>query len=531
MSLNSDDNRFKAAPRQVVADTSSAPSIESLRSWMLAPRQIVSNSWILLVGLALGLSATISPPIAVVMLFGLIAVLFITVRPYWVVLFLTAFIPFENLVLKFLPVSDQIYFASQFASEMLIYMTFVALVLRKLLDGRAFRRTPIDVPLLAFVGVAILSLIVNRSPLFGSLVNLRALLRYVVLFYLVMNLDLTPKQALWLIRIILVVGLIQLLIAGLQLASGGAWNELLIPRQTEINIAGYSRQFTLIIRGRELGSVFGATGDTVFFGLFMLIVLSVYLGRLKALNLLSISFVVIIFVAIGCAYTRAVVFGMLLMLLIFYRLRCGLKRLLLISFPMVLLGILGLLLVISNPADDFVSPLISKQNIIHNVTGIFSRRYIEIAQRQRLGALTRVVPTILANRPILGYGPDEEGTIERLGKSRPSFLESPNLDKGRFEDVYWVAILAYYGLPGVFLMALLVHKLYSSAYRIYRTSAHELTREISVMVIYIVGLVPFLLFFYRALEFRIYSFYFWLLPALMFGLHVQERALGLNSQD
>ena len=261
----------------------------------------------------------------------------------------------------------------------------------------------------------------------------------------------------------------------------------------------------------------------------MLIFFAVYLGQLKRLNVFSVFFSMIIFIAIGYSYARAAVFGMLLTLLIFCRLRYGLKTLIALSFPVLLTTSILLSFFLCNPPNGFVSPLRTEQNILQNITGVFSKKYIEIAQKQRLGALLGTTPTILANRPFLGYGPDEETTIDRLNKSQPSFLLR-TLNKRGFEDVYWVAILAYYGLTGVFLIAFILYKLYSSAYKIYRTSIHNLTKEIAFTVICIVGLTPFLLFFYRVLEFRIYSFYFWLLPALMFGLDARERTLTLKSQ-
>ena len=47
---------------------------------------------------------------------------------------------------------------------------------------------------------------------------------------------------------------------------------------------------------------------------------------------------------------------------------------------------------------------------------------MKVAQKQRLGALIGNVPTVLANKPLLGYGADQNTTIERLNKSKRSFL-------------------------------------------------------------------------------------------------------------
>jgi hypothetical protein len=87
-------------------------------------------------------------------------------------------------------------------------------------------------------------------------------------------------------------------------------------------------------------------------------------------------------------------------------------------------------------------------------------------------------------------------------------------------------MLAYCGLVGVGALLFLLYRLYSSAWKVYKRAYDSRTREIAFIVICTSGIAPFLLFFYRTLRFRIYSFYFWLLPALMFTLYAQERKRG-----
>jgi hypothetical protein len=452
-------------------------------------------------------------------------------RPCWVVLFLTAFMPFEYFLLKFVPqTSDLAYLVLQSVGELVIYSTFAIVVFQKVLIRGAFlRRTPIDAPLVAFVVVAILSVVVNQSPMLSALLNLRTLFRYTFLFYLVVNLDFGPKQVDVLVRITLFVGLVQIILGGLQVVSGGALNEFLMPKQVDLEVLGQSRQFRVTEGTREVGSVYGTLGDTIFFGLFMLAVLAVYVGRLKKFRVRSALFLVAILAMLGFSYARAAVFGALLMLLIAYRSRSGLQRVFLLFFMMLPAGVIGLLLLLGSFDEaSFVDPRRSSTGIFGNITGIFSRDYVQRAQGQRLGSLLEVVPTVWVNRPILGYGLDEETAIEGLNESQRSFLSAPldERDARRFEDVYWVAMLAYCGLAGVGALMFLLYRLYSSAWKIYKKAHDSMTRQMAFVVICTSGIAPFLLFFYRALKYRIYGFYFWLLPALMFALYAQERKRG-----
>jgi hypothetical protein len=62
-----------------------------------------------------------------------------------------------------------------------------------------------------------------------------------------------------------------------------------------------------------------------------------------------------------------------------------------------------------------------------------------------------------------------------------------------------------------------------SAWNIHRRARLTLTREVSIAVFCTWALAPLLLFFYRVLEFRVYAFFFWLLPAMMLSLFAYER--------
>jgi len=466
-------------------------------------------------------------PVAAVAFLGLPIVLLVIARPYWVVVLLTAYIPFESFLTKFLPDSGQIYLASQFASEILIYLVFGALILHRMVRRAPFRRTPIDIPLLTFTGVAILSIFVNKVPLFDGLVNVRALLRYVVLFYLVTNLGLTRRQVALLMWLILAVGVIQLLIGGLQLVIGEPLTSILLPKQVVADIGGHTREFRIVRYGREIGSIFGTLGDTVFFATFLIVVLVLCLARFDRLTMRSFLITVVILFAIGFSYSRAAVFAALLAVWLFYRIRFGVTRTLIVFLFVFTIGGLGMVLFVSS-LPEYTNPEASQQNILENIAGVFSQRYIEIAQQQRLGFLVNTIPAILLKRPLVGYGPDKEVVVGRLNTSDvPLLLGTWRWREQGFKDVYWVTILAYYGLLGLVLLIAVFFRLYSAAWHIYRTSVNRLTRQLALAVICLVGVTTFLLFFNEVLEFRAFGFYFWLIAALMFGLYSRERTVAL----
>jgi len=457
--------------------------------------------------------------------------------PQFVVQLLVIFLPFEEILLKYLPVSDRVYIASRFLSESVIYACFIFLVIRKIINKKRFRTTPVDIYLIGFLVVAGLTILINQPPLLGSLVNLRALLRYAILFYLVVNLDFSEKQIRRILILIVLAGAIEVTVGWMQLIFGDSINPILLPKTTEIEIAGYTRGFVLLRRGRELGAIFGTLGDTIFFALFMLVVLSVVLGQVKTVRLRHLIFIVLLFLSINFAYARAAIFGVFLMIAITYRVRAGRNRLVSMLIFLLLIVLLGTVLFYDSSfiQREFINPLTEQQNILQNVTGIFTVDYFQRAQSQRLGALTGIPPIVLATSPVLGFGPDEDHTIGKLNEKLPLFdlplFKQKVFRKNGFEDVYWAALLAYYGLLGLGIFILFMIKFYKSIFEIFKKTGNPMIKNLAVTSLTIIGISFYLLFFYRVLEFRAFSFYFWLLPGLLFSIYSQEKSRGNFHHD
>ena len=200
----------------------------------------------------------------------------------YIIYFLTGYFAFEEFVLKFLPVNDSIYSYLRFLGEILIYAAFGRLVLHKLYRGIPFVKTPIDLPIICFYFIVFLSMVINRSPIVGSLYNIRPLARYIVLFYLVVNSPLSKQRIDTLLRIILCIGVVQIGVGLVQWFGGPTLYDLFLPRASTLEVAGFTKEYRLLELGREIGSIYGTLGDTVIYGVFMIIILAIFLSRMKA---------------------------------------------------------------------------------------------------------------------------------------------------------------------------------------------------------------------------------------------------------
>ena len=431
-----------------------------------------------------------------------------------IIYFLTGYFAFEEFVLKFLPVSDAVYSYFRFLGEIFIYVAFGKLVLNKLYKGIPFVKTPIDFPIIGFYLVVFLSMVINRSPLIGSLYNIRPLARYIVLFYLIVNSPLSKQRIDTLIRIILCIGVVQIGIGMIQWFGGPTIYDLFLPRASTLEVAGFSKEFRLLEIGREIGSIYGTLGDTVIYGVFMIVVLVIFLSRVKRLEYLNLLAIGVLLMFIARSYSRAATFSALLACVVWFFFQYGWKKTLRLSLAVLL--VFGVLLAIVNPFQlDYVNPRKARVGLVGNVTGVFSGSYVKVAQKQRLGAILGNVPTVIANKPILGYGADQNTTIDRLNKSKRSFLFKVLSKKG-FKDVYWVAILCFYGVLGLGLFAFIFYRLFIASLRLYKRTANRVTKEMALVMLCLVAVTVFLLFFNRTLEFRGYGFYFWMCAGIMF---------------
>ena len=432
-----------------------------------------------------------------------------------IIYFLTGYVAFEEFMLKFLPVSDAVYSYLRFFGEMLIYAAFGRMVIHKLYRGIPFVKTPLDLPIIGFYSVVLLSMLINRSPLIGSLYNIRPFARYVVLFYVIANSPLSERRIATLLRIILGVGIFQLTAGIVQWIGGSAAFDFFLPRESTLEVGGFTKEYRLLELGREIGSIYGTLGDTVIYGVFMIIVLIVYLSRVRRLEYLNLLGVGVLFFFIARSYSRAATFSAILACVAWYYFQYGWKKTLRLSLTVVIS--FSILLAIVNPFNlEYVNPRKARVGMAGNITGVFSGDYVRVAQKQRLGALIGNVPTVLVNKPILGYGADQNTTIERLNMSQRSFLLKV-LSKNGFKDVYWVAILCFYGVLGLVLFALIFYRLFTAALRLYKRAVHGYTKDIAMVMLCLVVVTVFLLFFNRTLEFRGYGFYFWLCAGLMFA--------------
>lgn len=466
-------------------------------------------------------AASLGFPLGLIALVGLagaiIGGILIVVYPQTMVLFLVVYMPLESFLIKFTPGPEQVYLVAQLGSEALVYILFAVVLAKRILAGKPIRHTPIDLLLILFVIGAVLSIFLNGASPWASLSNLRPMLRFVLLYYVVVNLDFSERQVNRLLWAILIGGAIQILLGVVQRLGGVPVKAVFVPRASTLDVLGKSRNFVLLQSGRELGSVFGTLGDTLHFGIFISIVLIVYLSRLKQLTWASLLVISALMGGIALSYARGVFFSALIILIVWYAVFYRPVYIpILVGTGLALAILVGAMVLFGSPAanEQYFNPRQTETTAARNLLSIFSQSYLERARNQRLGAVIFVPPVILREKPVFGYGPDTPLALEKLSETElPAVYRV--LRESIFEDVYWVALLTYYGLFGFLMFLGIFLAVSATAWKKHLDRAASPTsRALGRMAFLMVVNAVLILFFYRALEFRVFGFYLWFLAGI-----------------
>ena len=456
----------------------------------------------------------------------------ITPGLFWILLALVVYMPFEEFLLKWLPVSDQVYGLARLGSEALVYCLLVTVVLGRLAQGRFLRRTPIDWPLLVFVVLAGVSIAINGSQVLPALVTLRTLLRYVALFYVVTNLELDERRIRILLLAILATAVLESGIALLQFAQGGP-TAFWFPRASDLEVGGVGRNFSILTGGVEAGAVIGTFGHTVSLALFLLVAAVVVTGilftqgdrvpRFMAPGWLF-ALLGVFLTGILLTYSRAAFLGALIGLGVAAWWRRHRRE---VIRPLTGLAVGGLFLAAvlaltanvgqANLKRTHVSPL-------ENVRMTFGSQVFQGGfSNTRVWILTAVGGTVLRSMTPLGYGPDQETARRKIAARAHGTLDRL-LTYGPFEDVFWIAMLSYYGIVGLGVFVWLLVRLFTVAREAMRYKPGLWTRTAATScAVLLVLLVP-LTFLIRTFEYRSLALYFWLLAGITVNRLERVRA-------
>lgn len=376
----------------------------------------------------------------------------IAARPDLALAVLLVYLPFEPFILKWLP--DEIYFPSRYLSETIIYLIALRLLPRVLLRKRT--RTPIDTPFI-LLGLALAaSALINFVHPFAASAGIRMILRFILLFFLAVELRPTKIFIRRLVIALLVIVALQSALGLTQAVVGAPLDDVLLPSGprfwSDLQLTTGTEQ--LWVSGQRISATLGRYDQLgTFLALFLLIAAAwTYERPALKTKLWLVLLMVFGLGALLLTYSRSAWFGFLAGVIF---LSWHLHRDRRIAFGLLA----GVLIVIFFVAS---SGLIASQ-LIDAPSQTILERFLEAFSYDRwrgeyfgLGRLFWIVETlrnVLPHAPILGWGPGTYGGGAAAALHNTRVYDTLALPFGVYGtegiiDNNWFSLLGELGLIG-----------------------------------------------------------------------------------
>ena len=475
------------------------------------------------------LQTIFSPTIVIAAVFFCAAIFLTVIRPLWMLGFLALYLPFESLLLKFTP--DDAYVFIRYASELLIYVIAFVILARVLVRTIKIPQTPLDLPFFLFVITLVASAVINLVEPSVAILGIRQILRFMLVFFLVIYLKPSKKYIQTITMILFGVVLFECGLGFLQSLIGEPLDLFLLPSTArslgEITLTSGVTQFW------DPGSrIFATLGRYDRLGNFLYLFLLLGTGFLfvkqekKIQKWLPWIFAFGI-LALVMTFSRASWFAFILGFLF---IGLWVKRdrrvvIALVSFVIVVLGYVA----ITGLSVSYITEA-PGQTLIERFYESFS------AARWRgeyygLGRIYWDVQTplvVVPSSPLFGVGPGQFGGGAVAALHNTKVYDALGLPFGvygteGFIDNNWFAIWGEAGTIGLALLIWMFIALFRYSLDVYRGSKDPFTRALALGFAACVIAVAFNALTSTVLEIRTLAFYFWMFAGFVVVLGEGKR--------
>jgi len=437
--------------------------------------------------------------------------------PINLISFLAVYLPVEDFLLKWVPVSEPAYLLLRQIPDLVVAVLFLSVLVGHGL--RVGSRYPVigsgaDKFLVGFIFLALLSIPLNSANSVAALSNIKALLRYVLLIYTILILNPSDTDIRRFARALWAGVVVQILVGMVQWLGGIPVRDFLAARNTSDDIAGIRRVFTGTMHA-DVNDLFGTMGSTINFAMFMLVGLVVWLVTKEKQSVRLWGGTVVLVAMIYLSGSRSVLLASIFVIVVFNVLRYGRRAMVYAIFgAMIATAVLAL---VTQGAEK------------RDLTYIFTESYVQIALNQRLGLLVYVLPIFFSDiRTFFGFSPDKNIFIDFVRNDAigvPSVLRAvlPSV----IEDVYWFALLCYYGILGLACIGLFVLAVARRTSAIYLGEKDAFGKQLALASYLLLFASLPLNLFNQAFEVRQYSYYLWTFVGLSLAYSRRARVVSV----
>lgn len=464
----------------------------------------------------LGFAVAYNPLIAVGGVAAAVVFMAFALRVEYFVGFIALYTPLEEFALKWLP--QEMYAPARYASEALLIVLFLVAILKNLLNRKnIWKRTPLDLPLLALVFVITASALVNDVPPFIAALGVKNLLRYALLYYIVINSDLSDGFWKKLVFALLVLCFAEGVLGIVQYIVGEPAYKFL--RAKDVEVGGMAVRE---LASTDVGKVFGTMGRYNLLGnflnFFMVMAMGLYYTRRENGFLGYALFFMATLAGLVLTFSRMSWFGLYLGFMLILLIQ---KRKIVIIYLLLPIFI-TLALVGAYEGLNWYKGETKQASAIERYVSIFTSGYITKARRfDRLFALLVTAPAAIEKYPMFGLGPGTfasevvgSGTHEKglyPEHSHADWLELNNKEAVKYtSDQGWTVILCQLGLTGLICVVWVFVVLIRRSYLGYKRARDPFEKGVLLGFLGCIFLLVFQNFVSFNLTYRAVSLYFWL---------------------
>jgi len=445
--------------------------------------------------------------------------------PYLFIIGLAVFFPIEEFIEKWLP-RGSIYEAVRFGSEFILIALLIWVFVTKSFIPGKWKKTPIDLPLFLLLFFSMVSTLFNDLPISLYLLGLRPILRFITVFYIIVQLGYNRIFSERFAKVCLIIASSVSLIAILQSIIGLPASYFLLPEDVEVGgefVREGARQF-IATRTR----VFSTLGryDTLgtFLSVMILLVTSLYWTKAIPKRYYY-WFLMFSIPALILSYSRqswlVILVGVLILMILHKKYQH------LFIFGIISASVVFIILIFLSGYIYYSSNQVNVP-LLNRILEPFSQRYLEISRYNygRLFVIVEVSRRILEKAPLLGFGPGNFGSLTArfFGRDFSSLINLNPESAHLINDVNWVTVLGQLGLIGTLLLGVILILMIVSSRKIFKYTKDPLLRGYASSLVAI--LVGFMImgFFGPNFEVRQVSFFVWAIAGIVFSIQISKIA-------
>lgn len=435
--------------------------------------------------------------------------------PYALVFALVIFTPFEEFILRWILLPSPVVGLLRYIPELLLYYTCGKLFYQRIKNGEPLKKTPIEPLFIAFLISFIISIVANGASVPGSVSRLRINWRYLSIYYILVNIEISTKQVWDILETIKKIGLIQSVIASIQMFLPSSLTQFLFTREVRFGDAL-----------AEKGASIGTFGDNAVLSALILVINIVWITFFYSHSQSWVPTgpegwkILLIYLATFASKKRASLVVALLIpviVLMFLKRKKDVAKLVWVGTLLAFVLAAGLSLMPVEPTVGSSNDG-EKKDMASYFVAIFTPEYWQHnAENSRGWMIFTICRTTWNTASIFGFGP-EPGAVKRkilTQLSDPEDQARIERNLGVYEDPYWFALLGYYGIVGLILFVAIYHRLYLSAKWLIKNSTCREYKVLGVIFCAMMIITYIYTFIERILVFRPFTLYFWVLAGLV----------------